>query len=63
MFCLSRATFRSRERAYRGYVTDSLMYAPQGMYLTRRFEDLMRPRDDFDPEQVYEHLRGMIEGD
>lgn len=48
----SRARERSVNRAFMNYVADSLQCIPQAKYLTTRFADMLKVREDFDPEDV-----------
>ena len=33
-----------REKAYRLYVTDSLMYGPQNKFINQRYADIIKPQ-------------------
>ena len=56
MYALTRRRERAREMAYRVYVTDSLRMAPQGQYLSRRYADLIRPRQEIDADAIIDHV-------
>ncbi len=56
MYAVGRMRMYAEEMAYRTYVTDSLMLAPQGMYLSARFEDAIRPREEIDVEGTIDHI-------
>lgn len=56
MFCAARNKQRNVELAYRSYVCDSLQAGAQGLYLTRRFVDLITPRKEMDVDEIIEHV-------
>jgi hypothetical protein len=57
---MARRRQRSKELAYRVYVTESLRYAPQGMAIRTSYLDAITPREDFDAEEVVERVMSAI---
>lgn len=60
MYCVSRRNQRVRLRAYRSLVFESLQNIPQGKYIPRSLEDLMRPRQEIDVDAIIDHVADMI---
>lgn len=56
MYAIARRRQREVTLAYRTYVSDSLQNAPKGMALTRRFADMIRPREEIDADAIIEHV-------
>ena len=42
------------------YVTDMLRNIPQGKYLTQRWADIIKPRVDFDADDIIEHVMARV---
>ena len=55
-FMIARRERRNQELSYRTYVTDSLMNAPQGRYISTRWADLITPHEDIDADAIIEHV-------
>lgn len=62
MYAVARRQRRNETLAYRSYVCDSLQMAPQGMYLSRRFADVLRPKRDIDVNAIIDYVVGMATG-
>jgi len=56
MYALERRKQRMQELSYRIYVTDSLRMAPQGQYMSRRYADVIKPRQEIDADAIIEHV-------
>ena len=57
---------RSRQRAvdgtWRRYIADSLHAMSQGKYLSDRYDDMIRPREEIDVDAVIERVERAIGG-
>lgn len=60
MFCMARCRQRVRDRAYQSLVFDSLQNIPQGKYIPRGLDDLLRPRQEIDVDAIIDHVADMI---
>lgn len=60
-FMVARSNERAERSAFRSYVCDSLQYAPQGKYIVRRYADAIRPRHDFDANEVVDRIVELVE--
>ena len=56
MYAVARARERAVTEAYRVYVTDTLRMSPQGQYPSKRYADLMRPRQEIDADAIIDHV-------
>lgn len=60
MYMVKRRRMRDVEQSYRLYVTDMLRNIPQGKYLSKRWADVIRPSEDFDPDDIIDHVIARI---
>lgn len=62
MFCTARTKQRGVIGSYREYVTESLRNIPQGKYMTKPWQELMKPHEEIDVEATIEHVISALEG-
>lgn len=60
MYCTARQRKRIRERAYQSLVFESLQNIPQGKYIPRGLDDLLRPRQEIDVDAIIDHVADII---
>lgn len=60
MYAIGRCRERVRDRAWRSLVFDSLQNIPQGKYIPRSLEDIMRPRQDIDVDAIIDHVADLL---
>lgn len=60
MFCMARRRQRVMDRAYQSLVFESLQNIPQGKYIPRGLDDLMRPRQEIDVDAIIDHVADII---
>lgn len=46
--------------AYRSLMFDSLQNIPQGKYIPRGLDELLRPRQEIDVDAIIDHIAGVI---
>jgi len=62
-YCIARYEDKIIEKAYRVYVTESLRLIPQGMYLGKRWEEIVdvRERPERTAEEIVDHVASRLE--
>ena len=60
MFCVARRSQRARERAYQSLVFESLQNVPQGKYIPRTLEELLRPKQEVDVDAIIDHVAELL---
>lgn len=60
MYCAARRREREATRSYRLYVTDSLYAHGVGMCATKKWHDLVTPREEIDAEGIISRLESML---
>ena len=60
MYCAARQRQRIRDRAYQSLMFESLQNIPQGKYIPRSLDDLLRPRQNIDVNAIIDHVADMI---
>jgi hypothetical protein len=59
-YSVARTKARVEQKSYRIYVTDSLQNIPQSKYVTRRWVDTLRPREEIDVDAIIDKVAAMI---
>lgn len=62
MYAVARRERANRELAYRSLVFQSLQNVPQGKYIPKTLEELMRPRQRVDVDAIIDRVAAAIEG-
>lgn len=60
MYCIARRRQRIRDRAYQSLVFESLQNVPQGRYIPRSLEELLRPRQEIDVDAIIDHVAEIL---
>ena len=60
MYCIARRRQRIRDRAYQSLVFESLQNVPQGRYIPRNLEELLRPRQEIDVDAIIDHVAEIL---
>ena len=60
MYCAARRHERTRRNAYQSLVFESLQNIPQGKFIPRGLDDILKPRQEIDVDAVIEHIAEVI---
>lgn len=59
-YMIERRQVRAKELSFRVYLTDMLRNIPQGKYMTQRWADIIKPRKDFDVDDIIDHVAARL---
>lgn len=59
-YMIERRQMRAKELSFRVYLTDMLRNIPQGKYATQRWADIIKPRKDFDVDDIIDHVAARL---